>query len=65
MCLGVRRVFLSSFVSFLATYAAIQASDAELTSLVFFRGGPSSLYGNLGASDGWMTEFMEKKTGGH
>ena len=48
-----------------ACLGAIQASDAELTSLVFFRGGPSSLYGNLGASDGWMTEFMEKKTGGH
>ena len=48
-----------------ACLGAIQASDAELTSLVFFRGGPSSLYGNLGASDGWMAEFMEKKTGGH
>ena len=40
--------------------SAIQASEAEMTKLIFFRGGPSSLYGNLGASDEWMQQFMEK-----
>jgi hypothetical protein len=38
--------------------AAIQASEVEKTKLVFFRGGPSNLYGNLGASDEWMEQFM-------
>jgi len=39
----------------------IQSSTADATKLVFFRGGPASLYGNLGASDEWMQEFMAKQ----
>lgn len=39
----------------------IQNSTEEKTKLIFFRGGPSSLYGNLGASDEWMDQFMEKQ----
>lgn len=38
---------------------AIAKSTADRTKLIFFRGGPSNLYGNLGASDEWMQEFME------
>lgn len=41
--------------------AHVQSSTAETTKLVFFRGGPASLYGNLGASDEWMQEFMAKQ----
>ena len=40
---------------------AIQASETDVTTLVFFRGGPSSLYGNLGASDEWIDQFMAKQ----
>mmetsp|Transcript_7061 Transcript_7061/g.20767 ORF Transcript_7061/g.20767 Transcript_7061/m.20767 type:complete len:214 (+) Transcript_7061:135-776(+) len=43
-----------------ACLSAIQASEAALTTLVFFRGGVDSLYGNLGASDAWMEEFTKK-----
>mmetsp|Transcript_17449 Transcript_17449/g.22725 ORF Transcript_17449/g.22725 Transcript_17449/m.22725 type:complete len:196 (-) Transcript_17449:130-717(-) len=39
--------------------SAIQDSTDDNVKLVFFRGGPSSLYGNLGASDEWMNQFME------
>lgn len=39
---------------------AIQASTAEKTKIVVFRGGPSSLYGNLGASDDWMGQYIAK-----
>ena len=43
-----------------ACLSAIQASETDTTKLVFFRGGPASLYGNLGASDEWMAEYMAK-----
>ena len=39
----------------------IQQSQQDKTKLIFFRGGPSSLYGNLGASDDWMKQFMQKQ----
>ena len=45
---------------FEACLSYIQKSASETTKLVFFRGGPSNLYGNLGASDEWMDEFMAK-----
>lgn len=39
---------------------AIQACPQTETRLVFFRGPAPSLYGSLGASDAWFTEFLSK-----
>lgn len=40
--------------------ASIQASATDTTKLIFFRGGPSSLYGPLGCSQEWLDGFLTK-----
>lgn len=47
-------------IDFDACLQAIQQTDTETTKLIFFRGGPSSLYGPLGCSQEWLDQFMEK-----
>ena len=37
-------------------------STIEPTELIIFRGGVSNLYGNLGPSDEWLSEFLAKNT---
>jgi len=41
---------------------AIGKATEDKVHLVFFRGPTDSLYGNLGASDEWMNEFIAKGT---
>lgn len=47
-------------VDFDACLASIQKSQADETMLIFFRGGPSSLYGPLGCSKEWLDQFLAK-----
>eukprot|EP00616_Rhizochromulina_sp_CCMP1243_P010143 CAMPEP_0118963304 /NCGR_PEP_ID=MMETSP1173-20130426/1265_1 /TAXON_ID=1034831 /ORGANISM="Rhizochromulina marina cf, Strain CCMP1243" /LENGTH=204 /DNA_ID=CAMNT_0006911627 /DNA_START=113 /DNA_END=727 /DNA_ORIENTATION=+ len=36
-------------------------SEGEKTGLIFFRGGVTNLYGNLGPADDWLSEFLAKR----